>query len=212
MNRRMRRAFTLIELLVVIGIILTLAAIISPALSKVKESGRATKCLSNLRQLQLATMQYAGGGSLPAATSTLGGPDDKGKYWENKGWISWQPWIPSSTPGQCTNQIGVQGIYCITNGTLYPYLQSLDVYMCPSFKIANAINRTYARGYSMNSGANGASIFSAGATTLVLYGDDSGLLNPSADGAFIPATEMGRVHGGGKIGHAIYLDGHVEKR
>ncbi|MCC6580670.1 MAG: type II secretion system protein, partial [Phycisphaeraceae bacterium] len=52
------RGFTLIELLVVISIISMLIAILLPALAKSREAGRAIACLSNLRQLGLATQGY----------------------------------------------------------------------------------------------------------------------------------------------------------
>jgi prepilin-type N-terminal cleavage/methylation domain-containing protein/prepilin-type processing-associated H-X9-DG protein len=54
------RGFTLVELLVVIGIVVLLVSILLPAVSAARERSRRTACLSNLRQIGMAFIMYAG--------------------------------------------------------------------------------------------------------------------------------------------------------
>jgi prepilin-type N-terminal cleavage/methylation domain-containing protein/prepilin-type processing-associated H-X9-DG protein len=77
-------AFTLIELLVVISVIAILAALLLPALSRAKESGRATVCLNNLHQIGIALQVYVGDFNnklpsmsdiYPGVTNDFPGPD-----------------------------------------------------------------------------------------------------------------------------------------
>ena len=58
MNEAEDEAFTLVEVLVVISVIGILAALLLPVLGKAKERGRATACLSNLRQLGIGLQLY----------------------------------------------------------------------------------------------------------------------------------------------------------
>jgi prepilin-type processing-associated H-X9-DG protein/prepilin-type N-terminal cleavage/methylation domain-containing protein len=56
--KRAYSAFTLIELLIVIAIIAILAAILFPVFGRARESARKSSCLSNMKQIGVATMMY----------------------------------------------------------------------------------------------------------------------------------------------------------
>lgn len=105
-----KRGFTLIELLVVIAIIAILAAILFPVFARARENARRTSCLSNLKQMGLAVMQYTQDYDemypLWLAPYTAGSPIPPGGLW-NSVTVYWPQLI-------------------------YPYHNSLQLFRCPS--------------------------------------------------------------------------------
>lgn len=56
----MKKAFTLTELLVVMGIVLSLAGVLLPVLAAARARAKTAVCISNVRQVYLATALYSG--------------------------------------------------------------------------------------------------------------------------------------------------------
>jgi len=114
MKTRKTHGFTLIELLVVIAIIGILAALLLPTLQKARERARQTRCMTNLKQIYVAMVEYANDYE-----------DYIVPYW-NRGNYTWEDLLKPYTKG------GEQEIYIRFdqkgNRILYGYM----LFYCPT--------------------------------------------------------------------------------
>ncbi len=189
------KGFTLLELLIVIMIIGVLVGMIFPVLGKMRTKARNVQCTNNLKQLQVAAMNYAydHGGSMPPSKSG-GYRKDFGNYrkWvqDTWGWVDWTDFDKNNSSSEVRHDgakwWGEKGVFSVTNGTLWEYTgESLKVYACPEFKRVvfedpegNPINdnNPIVRSYVMNQDAGGANITGVQASRRLLFAD-AGITN-----------------------------------
>jgi prepilin-type processing-associated H-X9-DG protein/prepilin-type N-terminal cleavage/methylation domain-containing protein len=224
---------TLVEMLIVLAIIALIAALLMPVLGRAREAGRRTACLSNLRQLGIAFMQYA--------------EDSRGKYpragvytpfaGHTAGWAAGNGhWVAGTAdePIACVGPGNPTGCTAVgeyldgwkarpEDGALFAYVRSTQVFVCPS----NDTGRLKRLSYSMNCAVSGlADSRIRQPSEIVLLVDeekandgyffavdDSGA-NPSGSmfGSPAIATDstdaLTSVHNGG--GNLLFCDGHAK--
>ncbi len=172
---RSRKGFTLIELLVVIAIIAILMAVLMPALNRAREQGKRASCLSNLKQLTLAWVAYAGdnddkivngeayGGTAGTCPTPTSGAHNREKWWTGADCAS--DYMTGGKLPQATQLAAIRA------GALFPWVPAEKLYACPTgvrgemltYTITDAMN-----GLTSGSGAvaNGNVGVTIGKTTL----------------------------------------------
>jgi prepilin-type N-terminal cleavage/methylation domain-containing protein len=137
-NEAAVRGFTLIELLVVISIIGLLVALIFPTFETMKDQGRIVICKANLQALFHGFKAYAQDHQDKIAMN--GGGGTAGNYDGHQGrfWVN----------GFLRPPTGTNCITGITTGAIYPYINDIRVYKCPSSPKSTTKDEYY-RSYEM---------------------------------------------------------------
>ena len=137
-GRKDRGGFTLIELLVVIAIIAILAAMLLPALAAAKAKAQTIKCISNLKQLQLAAVVYAtDNGDTMIPNAPLNG-------------TTASTWCGNQSENWGNATVNTDRVY-YASSIMAPFLgNQVDVYRCPG-DILPSTDGQRIRSYSMNS-------------------------------------------------------------
>lgn len=124
-----RRAFTLIELLVVIAIIAILAAILFPVFAQAKEAAKKTTCVSDTKQVALASIMYA-----TDADDTLARLDNNGSCWYGESPCDYPDWGDFRPPNVNNYANGINVMYF---GAVQPYTKNFELAVCPTIGKTN---------------------------------------------------------------------------
>ena len=173
---RQRTAFTLIELLVVIAIIAILIGLLLPAVQKVREAAARMSCSNNLKQLALASHNYAGTteGVLPVGHAQ---PRSDGRY--TNVFIELLPYIEQQNVSNRWNYSNITPNYGPAGS---PASAPIRTFVCPSSGLTD-------NPILFGTTAYGASIYGANAGTISFPSSRA-----TNDGVFLHRTPVSLLH------------------
>jgi len=149
---RPKTAFTLVELLVVIAIIALLAAILFPVLGRVREAGRRTVCLSNMKQIGSGMLMYIsdhGERLMPFMAGqgpgmTFGSLTDPGDLPQGAGIkLATYSENPSTPAERYIIDVYNHGYhYYSYMDLIHKYTQNVEIWQCPSLSKGRDLSKT----------------------------------------------------------------------
>lgn len=114
------RAFTLVEMMVTVSIILILAGLLLSAVTGAREKARTISCLNNHKQIALAWTLYSGDHADHLVLNA-----DSDQYQQSPSWVFGILLLDAVSTNRTLLQHPKVSL-------LSPYLQTIDVYKCPS--------------------------------------------------------------------------------
>jgi prepilin-type N-terminal cleavage/methylation domain-containing protein/prepilin-type processing-associated H-X9-DG protein len=191
-----RHGFTLVELLVVMGVLAVQAAILMPALARVRTSARGVGCLGNLRQWGLATQAYAADHEDFLPPEGAPNPSDRDT---NRGWYI-----------QLPREAGISPYHHAPWRTNPASPPEASLFLCPSNRrVSNGRNLFH---YCLNRHVDGSGSGDAAVRLSAL--PEPARLVWLFDSKNLPAVGSWshthtNLHGGGA--QFLFLDGHVRR-
>lgn len=130
--------FSMVELMATVSVVALLAGLSLPGLGRARHAAANARCVSNLRQLGLATQVYW--------DEHAGRAFAERRERRSDGWVYWFGWLQDGVEGQ-------RG-FDPTAGALWPYLQGRGVEVCPALNRASPMFKPKARGVAHGYGYN----------------------------------------------------------